>query len=163
MAFTIGFSGRTSSGYTVCSSLGSIRSSSSGSCRTPFSRYAIPAGAPADNMPSYRAEMLRKSIVAILVAALLGVLVWSTFATKQFLFGSTPVAYSFSTGIRYAMNMLVAEIGLQGGRALSFAFAAFGNEAAKASAVQPARGIPVLTYHRIVSNANDLNNVTLSH
>ena len=97
---------------------------------------------------------LKKISFIIIVTFLLAVCVYSTNTVKMQYFGSTPFFYTITTAAKYAANSAFAT--LQRSSLFASTFFTRGNVEAHA------RGIPVLTYHRIVQNPNDTENVPLA-
>ncbi|MBI5456342.1 polysaccharide deacetylase family protein [Candidatus Kaiserbacteria bacterium] len=121
--------------------------------------YSISGLLHPDSMP-------RKVVIVLAGAACMCFLVYGTFYAKQQLFGSTPAVYATVTGLRYAIDTLAAMFEYEGSRLIGSAAGAFGIGGKPSASLPnegPARTIPVLTYHRVVSDSNDLNNVTISN
>jgi peptidoglycan/xylan/chitin deacetylase (PgdA/CDA1 family) len=89
-----------------------------------------------------------------IVALLLVICVYSTNTLKMHYFGSTPFFYTITTAAKYAANSAFASIQ----RSSLFATSFFSRGDTEANA----KGIPVLTYHRIVQNPNDTSNVSIT-
>lgn len=102
----------------------------------------------------------RKLTVVGTIVAVLFLFVYATYSAKMDLFGTTPFFYTINVGSRYALESLMAGIGKS--RLFASAAGAFGSESGRADDGSRAAGIPVLTYHRVVEDANDVNNITVS-
>ncbi len=94
--------------------------------------------------------MVRKLYITIVFALGLAVAVYATFFVKERIFGTTPFFYSVYVGIQYAVDSLSA--------------LAIRPQSTNAAALSDAtaEAIPVLTYHRVVSDSSDVSNVTES-
>jgi len=103
---------------------------------------------------------VRKNLVLGVILCMLFMAVYITTSVKRDLFGATPYFYASTVGARHALLSLIADIQ----RASMTAFAALGwaKNAEGATPAGNAYAIPVLTYHRVVSDANDVNNVTVA-
>lgn len=103
----------------------------------------------------------RKVATVISIVAVLFLFVYSTYAAKMDLFGTTPFFYTINVGSKYALESLVA--GVAKNRLFAGAAGAFGFDTREEhTAGRSASSIPVLTYHRVVDDANDVNNITVS-
>lgn len=111
---------------------------------------------------------LKKVAPILLISAVLALSVVATNRMKIQQYGSTPPVASlefalkeFGWRIRYAIESAAWKTGQLASAAALFLG---GREIAVAQGEDArAQAIPVLTYHRIVSNKNDLNNVTVSN
>lgn len=111
----------------------------------------------------YTAFTPRKILALSAVVLVMTVAVSTTITAKKWLFGSTPFIYSFELAAIYVLDSVRAEVAHLSRRALAgAAFARFGAPTTSAASGQAARAVPVLTYHRIVSDMSDVNNVTKS-
>jgi peptidoglycan/xylan/chitin deacetylase (PgdA/CDA1 family) len=97
---------------------------------------------------------LRKITFIMVLIAILSFAVFGTNAEKVRYFGSTPFFYTVTVAGGYALNSFFAQIE----KSTRYAEALFTRDATR----PVTRGIPVLTYHRIVKDPNDTNNVPLS-
>ncbi len=105
---------------------------------------------------------LRKIGILSGIAFILFSGVYATNAAKMYTFGSTPYFYTIRVGARYLAQSAAAEFAKFGNGMFASAAGALRAPAATASASQKnAPAIPVLTYHRIVEDASDENNVTV--
>lgn len=103
----------------------------------------------------------RKVAAVASIVTVLFLCVYSTYAAKMDLFGTTPFFYTINVGSKYALESLMA--GVTKNRLFAGAAAAFGlDERTEQSSDRNASSIPVLTYHRVVDDANDVNNITVS-
>jgi len=101
-------------------------------------------------------DISAKKIVFILALILLLMIsVYTTNTEKVHYFGSTPFFYTIIVGSKYAMNSVVADIE----KTTLFAQSFFSRSTITQG---EERGIPVLTYHRIVNDPNDTSNVPLA-
>ncbi len=111
----------------------------------------------------YLDNSLIKIVALGSIVVLLTVLVYATHIGKMNTFGSTPYFYAIATGTRYVLQSLAASFETTAGRMLA-SISAFRSPNATTTAQKAsqknARGIPILTYHRIVEDASDENNVT---
>lgn len=95
---------------------------------------------------------LRKITFIVILTILLAISVFTTNTEKSQYFGSTPFFYTITVGGKYLLNSLIANIQ----KSTLFAQAFFSRSTTTAGYE---RGIPVLTYHRIVTDPNDKSNV----
>ena len=125
----------------------------------------LPVGHPLTYM--YIDLSFKKIGSILLVCAMLWVTLLLTGNMKEHRYGSTPPFAS--------VGLAWQEVTLRAWYAIEGTFWKFSRNANTATALtskeltferndsfEPARGIPVLTYHRVVSDDNDLNNVTAS-
>ncbi len=96
----------------------------------------------------------KKVFFIIIVTLLLFVSVFFTNVGKTMYFGSTPFFYTVTTSSSYLLNSLLAKIE----KSTLYAHAFF----SRSDAQSIERGIPVLTYHRIVKDERDTSNVPLA-
>lgn len=92
--------------------------------------------------------LIRRLFITFLFGIVLAALVYATFALKADRFGQTPFFYSVGVAMKYGLD------------SLSALFLHFNIDSVEAAQNEKARSLPVLTYHRVVSDENDLNNVT---
>lgn len=103
----------------------------------------------------------RKLAVVGSIISVLFLFVYATYAAKMDFFGTTPFFYTINVGSKYALESLMAGVGKN--RLFAGAAAAFGfGERRDENSNRAASSIPVLTYHRVVEDANDVNNITVS-
>ncbi len=95
------------------------------------------------------------------ITLILSLFVYVTYLGKVFVFGSTPYFYSITVGTRYALDSLAAVIG-NSERLIAAASGASLSKNPMTFSNRKASSIPILTYHRIVNDSNDENNVTFS-
>jgi peptidoglycan/xylan/chitin deacetylase (PgdA/CDA1 family) len=96
---------------------------------------------------------LRKTVAVASTVLVLVLFVYATYAAKMHAFGSTPFFYTINVGSKYLFQSLLASVSRN---------SLFAGAAASQSSTAQASSIPVLTYHRIVEDSNDVNNVTVS-
>lgn len=82
-----------------------------------------------------------------------------TLIQKQNYFGTTPYTYTILLGLRYMFDTVAFSAEANVPKLL--AAMGFGKTTETPEDTTRAAGIPVLTYHRIVADASDLNNVTV--
>lgn len=106
---------------------------------------------------------LRKIGILGSITFLLFTGVFLTNAAKIHTFGSTPYFYTFRVGALYVVQSVAAEFGkLRSSMFAAAAGADFDTASTAAATGRNAPAIPVLTYHRIVQDETDENNVTTS-
>jgi len=110
---------------------------------------------------------LRRMLPMLVIGMVLLVSVAATGNIKERRYGSTPPVASIGFAwqeltlrVRYAIESSVWKTGQVASAAFSF-FSGEEEATRGGAGGRTARAIPVLTYHRIVGNRNDLNNVTV--
>lgn len=104
----------------------------------------------------------RKLTTIGIIFGLLALLVFATYSAKMNLFGSTPYFYAINIGGRYFLESVGAGLGNTRMFAAASSALGLGGDIAPETSDRRAPALPVLTYHRIVSDENDENNVTIS-
>ncbi|MFZ2886244.1 MAG: polysaccharide deacetylase family protein [Minisyncoccia bacterium] len=111
----------------------------------------------------YLDASIKKMGVLAAVAVLFVVSVYSTHLGKVSLFGTTPYFYSIRAGALYVAESAIASVSTAGRAMVASVGFAFGDEPdASHESQAKASSIPILTYHRVVTDDNDQNNVTES-
>jgi peptidoglycan/xylan/chitin deacetylase (PgdA/CDA1 family) len=98
---------------------------------------------------------VRKVFFIVVLVGLLLMCVFVTNYQKEQYFGSTPFFYTIITSSKYFFNSIIADLE----KSTLFAQSFFSRSS---STLGEERGIPVLTYHRIVGDPNDTSNVPLA-
>ena len=110
----------------------------------------------------YLDASFKKVLVLGAVVLFLFVSVYLTYLGKMNVFGTTPYFYAINVGGKYIIQSFAASVASAGKGLYASAAAAFGDApGTKITADSKAPGIPILTYHRIVEDASDENNVTI--
>ena len=105
----------------------------------------------------YLDTSLNKRLLIAFTIMAFAIAVYGTLTIKNMLVGKTSYSQSSTLGSKYALNSFLATLQLYSSRTMHAL--GIGSDIERSNA--PAQALPVLTYHRIVEDAADYNNVTI--